>query len=96
MGKIKGMSRSYKSRPTNTNKRYRPNRIVKTGGYSLSITTGGTVYCVFNGATRKLDSMFQRGVLLVSLPDETMVTIIQNEKGELVVKGEEKLPEVKK
>ena len=74
------------------------NRSVKVKEYVLSITTGGTVYWDSLRGKRKLDAMFFKGELHVSLPDDTTVIIIQNVKGELKVKGEpeeEKPEEVK-
>lgn len=66
---------------------YYPNRTVKTEGYTLEVSTGGTVYYREEGALRTLDSLWlQRiGVLLVTLPNGNMVRLKPGKDGIKVV-----------
>jgi hypothetical protein len=75
------------------NNKYYRNRIVKYKHFTLSITTGLTVYNVTNRGFVKLDSYLNKtiGVLCVALPNKETISIGSTEKGlqvvELIKKG---------
>lgn len=66
---------------------YIPNRNIKAKGYTLKITSGGTVYHDDRGTFRRLETMWLKKLrqLSVILPDESEVRLKPMREGGIEV-----------